>query len=51
MSLVDGTCTIEHIQDPVAAAAAEVVADIDREVVHLVELRVRHHQLSLKHVQ
>jgi hypothetical protein len=51
MSLVDGTCTIEHLQDPVSAAAAEVVADIDREVVHLVELRVRHHQLSLKHVQ
>jgi len=47
--LVDGTCTLEHLQDmdPAAAAAHEVVADIDREVIHMVELRVKQHQLAV----
>ena len=51
--LVDGTCTLEHLQDmdPAAAAAHEVVADIDREVVHMVELRVRKYQLDVNVVQ
>lgn len=51
--LVDGTCTLEHLQglDPVAAAAHEVVADIDREVVEMVNLRVRQHQLAVNLVQ
>lgn len=49
--LVDGTCTLEHLQDPVMAAAHEVVADIDREVVHMVELRTRQHQLAVNLVQ